>query len=100
MGGVPPPDTFYTANLPGISQMLTFFLFDEKSATTIPIWYVDGRPATNEEIDYIKSFLPKKSSNRQGLERENVVQVRVVKIENVVAITTDGETTTFEEWRA
>lgn len=53
------------------------------------IWYLDNRPATEQEEKEIKSFLPKKNTAKnQGL--ENVVEYRVVKIENVVAV--GGET--------
>ena len=55
------------------------------------IWEVDGRPATESEIEEIKGFLQGGgSAKNQGLESGNEVEMRVVKIENIVAV--GGET--------
>ena len=51
------------------------------------IYEVDERPATAEEVEEIKGFFYSsgKASN-QGLNEGNEVQMRVVKIENIIAI--------------
>lgn len=55
------------------------------------IWEVDGRPATEAEVEEIKGFLQGGgSAKNQGLESGNEVEIRVVKIENIVAV--GGET--------
>ena len=62
---------------------------DAKPSKTI--YEVDDRPATEQEIEEIKSFFPKKSTpTNQGLEKGNEVIFRVTKIENIVAL--GGET--------
>ena len=54
---------------------------------TKKIYEVDGRPATTTEVAEIESFLHGSGkSSKQGLGEGNEVQVRVVKIENVVAL--------------
>ena len=55
------------------------------------IWEIDGRPATENEVSEIKGFLQGGGcAKNQGLESGNEVEMRVVKIENVVAV--GGET--------
>lgn len=54
--------------------------------TNVEVTYmVDGRVATESEINEIKSFLSKSSSSRQGLTNE--VIVRAYKVSNIVSLT-------------
>lgn len=63
----------------------------KKSNAKRVIWEVDGRPATEAEVEDIKGFLQGGgSAKNQGLESGNEVEMRVVKIENIVAV--GGET--------
>jgi hypothetical protein len=63
----------------------------KKDNQTKVIYEVDERPATEEEIAEIKTFFPKQNKpTNQGLSEGNEVQMRVVKLENIIAI--GGET--------
>ena len=63
----------------------------KKDNQTKVIYELDERPATESEVDEIKNFFPKKNKpTNQGLTEGNEVQMRVVKIENIIAI--GGET--------
>lgn len=77
-------------------EQIYFRLIFDKNIQIKAIYEVDNRPATADEIETIKSFLPsrKSSAEHQGLSEENEVQVRVIKIENLVAI---GHETFTEE---
>lgn len=53
-------------------------------------WLVDGVPATQEQIEEIKSFMPNRtSSGKQGTEK--IVPWRVFNIWNVIEIAVDGK---------
>lgn len=69
-------------------EQIYFRLIFNKGIEIKSFYEVDNRPATEEEVEIIKSFLPsrKSSADHQGLSEENEVQMRVIKIENVVAI--------------
>lgn len=69
-----------------------------KSQTRVESSYlVDGRPATTDEINALKAFMPKPSSSaaHQGLEAENEVKIVAPKWENVLLIK-QGDKTIFE----
>ena len=68
----------------------------KKDNKTKCIYEVDNRPATEEEITAIKGFMPSKSkATNQGLNEGNEVQMRVIKIENIVAIGNSEKTYTM-----
>ena len=77
-------------------EQIYFRLIFDKNIEIKAVYEVDNRPATADEIETIKSFLPsrKSSAEHQGLSEENEVQMRVIKIENLVAI---GHETFTEE---
>lgn len=80
------PETFYLK--------IIFY----KSQTKIESSFlVDGRPATNGEIEQIRAFMPKPSSSaaRQGLEAEDEVKIIAPKWENVLQIK-QGDRTIFQ----
>ena len=64
-----------------------------KDCKTKTIWEVDGRAATEQEIEEIKGFLYSKGngSGRQGLD-ESRVEMRVIKTENIVAVGNEKNT--------
>jgi hypothetical protein len=73
------------------SQLYLRYMLKADAKPCDPIYEVDGRPATKQEVKEIESFYPKKNtSNNQGLEKGNEVVFRVTKIENIVAL--GGET--------
>jgi hypothetical protein len=60
-------------------------------------YYVNGKPATEEEVATIKEFTPSrtKDSSTQseaGLEQEQQVVVNAVDFDNIITITIDGVT--------
>lgn len=59
------------------------------------VWLLDGHTASEEELAQIKEWLPERSDSKKqaesGLTGENQVSFRYVKIENVVALTTNLE---------
>lgn len=59
----------------------------QKDVKVKSLYEVDERPATEEEVKEIGTFMYShgKATN-QGLNDENVVEMRVVKIENIVAV--------------
>lgn len=76
-------------------QIYLRYLLAKDAKPSKTIYEVDGRPATESEIEEIKSFFPqKKSATNQGLEKGNEVDFRVTKIENIVAL--GGETWAVE----
>jgi hypothetical protein len=53
-------------------------------------WFVEGKLATEGESARIESFIPEKSeSSRQGTEK--TIQIRRVKLENILAISLKGK---------
>lgn len=63
----------------------------KKDNKTKVIYEVDDRPATDAEVSEIKGFFYSSgSASNQGLNEGNEVLMRVVKIENIIAI--GGET--------
>lgn len=80
------PETFYLK--------IIFY----KTQTKVESSYlVDGRPATDQEIQEIKTFMPKPSSAApyQGLEEENEVKIVAPKWDNVLQIK-QGDKVIFE----
>ena len=84
----PSPYKYFNEYFDCIGSQLYLRMILEKDADIKPIYEVDNRPATKEEIEVIKSFMPakKSSAEHQGLTLENEVKMRRVKIENVVGI--------------
>lgn len=65
-------------------QIYLRFMFS-KDTETKSIYTIDGRPATDAEVEQIKVFMPNKGKHtNQGLERQ--VDIRNVKIENIVSL--------------
>jgi len=65
-------------------QVYLRFMFS-KDTETKSIYTIDGRPATDAEVEQIKAFMPNKGKHtNQGLERQ--VDIRIVKIENIVSL--------------
>lgn len=65
-------------------QVYLQFMFNENTKTK-SIYTIDGKPATDAEVEQIKSFMPSKGKHtNQGLERQ--VDLRIVKIENIVSL--------------
>jgi hypothetical protein len=53
-------------------------------------YFVDGRPATSEEIAIIRQFTPQKSdSSRQGTDKK--IEIRRPKIENIMLASLGGK---------
>jgi hypothetical protein len=53
-------------------------------------YFVDGRPATSEEISIIRQFTPQKSeSSRQGTDKK--IEIRRPKIENIMLASLGGK---------
>lgn len=83
-----------------IKEPETFYLkiIFYKSQTKVErSFLVDGRPATDGEIEQIRAFMPKPSSSaaRQGLEAEDEVKIVAPKWENVFQIK-QGDRTIFQ----
>lgn len=83
-----------------IKELSTFYLkiIFYKSQTRVESSYlVDGRPATDQEIQEIKTFMPKPSSSAQyqGLEAEDEVKIVAPKWDNVLQIK-QGDKVIFE----
>lgn len=98
-GFIPKPSIYNRVNKYFVQkgeQLYIQFLFT-KDCKIKTIWYVDDRPATTNEIDEFKAFMPQPKGNaaHQGLDTENEVKVRVVKLENIVAVGNDFETHTM-----
>lgn len=65
-------------------QVYLRFMFS-KDTETKSIYTIDGRPATDAEVEEIKAFMPSKGKHtNQGLEHQ--VDLRIVKIENIVSL--------------
>ena len=63
----------------------------KKDNKTKVIYEVDDRPATDAEVSEIKGFFYSSgNASNQGLTEGNEVLMRIVKIENIIAI--GGET--------
>lgn len=84
----PSPYKYFNEYFDCIGEQLYLRLILEKDVDIKSIYEVGNRPATKEEIEVIKAFMPTKKSNAdyQGLSEENEVKMRRVKIENVVAV--------------
>lgn len=60
-------------------------------------YYVNGKPATEDEVDTIKAFSPNRSKDSStqseaGLEQEKQVIVNAVDFDNIISITIEGVT--------
>lgn len=76
-------------------QLYLRYLIAKDAKPCKTIYEVDDRPATESEVEEIRSFYSKKSTpTNQGLEKGNEVKPRWVKIQNVVAL--GGENWTKE----
>ena len=68
-------------------EQLYLQFLPKKDGETKTIYEVDGRPATECEVNEFKAFFPKSGwGANQGLEKGNEVPIRVVKIENIIAV--------------
>jgi hypothetical protein len=75
------------------SRYLSFIVNKEVSAPK-PIWFVDGRNATDAEIAIIKEFR-KSASNATNQDLEKEVIFRTVKIENIVELRSNKKVLQF-----
>lgn len=83
-----------------IKEPETFYLkiiFYKTQTRVESAYLVDGRPATDQEIQEIKGFMPKPASAApyQGLEEENEVRIISPKWDNVLQIK-QGDKVIFE----
>lgn len=71
-------------------------LFPNKDGVSFVEYYIDGRLATDFEVEQIKSFeygsKPSAKQTALGIEAERQVKIRTTKLESVVAITLEGQT--------
>lgn len=79
----------YCRQHPTSGQTYFEFLFRKNTKPT-PIWLVDGRVATHEEIAIFEPFLPQKTNNSKqsafGLDSANEVVIRQPKCDNILTI--------------
>lgn len=71
-------------------------LFPNKDGVSFVEYYIDGRLATDFEVEQIKSFeygnKPSAKQTALGIEEERQIKIRTVKLESIVAITLEGQT--------
>lgn len=71
-------------------------LFPNKDGVSFVEYYIDGRLATDFEVEQIKSFeygsKPSAKQTALGIETDRQVKIRTTKLESVVAITLEGQT--------
>jgi hypothetical protein len=69
----------------------------KKDAVPTVEYYVNGNPATDDEIAIIKEFTPSRTKDsstqaKAGLEQEKQVVVNAVDFDNIITITVEGVT--------
>lgn len=88
-GGYIDPKMPYCRQHPTTGQTYFEFLF-RRNTKPIPMWLIDGRKATLEEIASIESFLPKSTTPTKqidfGLSEDDVVVIRQPKCDNILSI--------------
>ena len=90
---------FFYQNTKDIETFYLKIIFYKSQTRVESSFLVDGRPATDQEIQEIKGFMPKPSSSaaRQGLEAEDEVKIVAPKWDNVLQIK-QGDKVIFERW--
>ena len=73
---------------------LRFYTITNNTKTEV-VWLIDGRVATESEVEQIKSFIPAKSSSNTQAQAgltEHQVEPREYKASSIIGITINGET--------